>query len=349
MVVTVFTTNGLLGISNSSAKRNDIVGKAERLTHNPHPPMKLVSRRVFLRSSTLLMGSTLVSPSLPQVQPAQKPLRLGGPIFLKSNDPDELAREHRRLRYSAAYVPSVELKDTDKINAIQKAFAAQNVILAEVGAWVNMLDQDAEKRRKNLTYVTDRLALAEAVGALTCVNIAGSYSPTHWDGPDARNLTQDYFDATVENCRRVIDAVKPKRTKFALEMMGWSLPDGPDSYLKFIKAIDRPAFGAHIDIANIINSPARYYSNTALITETFRKLGRWIVSAHAKDVGGKDGHFAETMPGRGNLDYGTYLRNVTALPQEVPLLLEHLRTAEEYDEARQYVISQATKAQIQLA
>lgn len=311
--------------------------------------MKPVSRRVFLRAATVLAGSSLVSSSFAYPITAQKPLRLGGPIFLKSDDPDELAREHRRLRYGAAYVPPVELNDTIKINAIRKAFATQNVLIAEVGAWVNMLDLDAEKRRKNMTYVTERLALADAVGALTCVNIGGSYNPTHWDGPDARNLTQEYFDATVENCRKVIDAVKPKRARFALEMMGWSLPDGPDSYLKFIKAIDRPAFGAHIDIANIINNPTRYYANAALIDETFRKLGRWIVSSHAKDIYGKDGHFAETMPGRGTIDYGTYIRNVTALPQEVPLMLEHLRTAAEYNEARLFVISQADKVKIPLA
>jgi sugar phosphate isomerase/epimerase len=310
--------------------------------------MKLFSRRHFLQSSTLLAGS-LVVPHLPVLKTAPKPLRLGGPIFLKSDDPEELAREHRRLNYSSAYVPAVKLTETAKITAIRKAFAEQNVLIAEVGAWVNMLDQDAEKRSKNLAYVTERLALADEIGALTCVNIAGSYNPKQWDGPDARNLTKDYFDATVENCRKVIDAVKPKKAKFALEMMGWSLPDGPDSYLKFIKAIDRPGFGAHVDIANIINTPERFYNNAALIDETFRKLGRWIVAVHAKDVHGKDVHFAETMPGRGTLDYVAYMRNVTALPNEVPFMLEHLRTPEEYDEARQFVIGKATEAGIPLA
>jgi sugar phosphate isomerase/epimerase len=311
--------------------------------------MKSLSRRGFLQSSAVLASTAVLAPHLPVGKVPQKSLRLGGPIFLKSDDPDELAREHRRLRYSAAYVPAVELGDTGKIEAIRKAFAAQNVIIAEVGAWVNMLEQDAEKRRKNMAYVTDRLALAEAVGARVCVNIGGSYSPTHWDGPDARDMSKEYFDATVENCRKVIDAVKPKRAKFALEMMGWSLPDGPDSYLKFIKAIDRPAFGAHVDVANIINSPTRFFSNAALMDETFRKLGRWIVSVHAKDIAPKDGHFVETMPGRGSLDYAAYIRNVTSLAQEVPLMLEHLRTAEEYDEARQFVIKKATEIQIPLA
>ncbi|GAA4421532.1 hypothetical protein GCM10023187_57480 [Nibrella viscosa] len=307
-----------------------------------------ILRRTFLQSTALLAGSVLL-PNHSFAKAAPNALRLGGPIFLKSDDPAELAREHRRLGYSAAYVPAVNTQDSANIKAIEKAFAEQNVIIAEVGAWVNMLDLAPEKRAKNLTYVTERLALADAVGALTCVNIAGSYNPKNWDGPDARNVSKEFFDATVENCRKVIDAVKPKRAKFSLEMMGWSLPDGPDSYLKFIKAIDRPAFGAHVDIANIVNSPDRYYNNTALINETFRKLGRWIVSVHGKDVYGKDAHLAETMPGRGGLDYTTYLRNVTSLPQPVPFMLEHLRTAEEYDEARQYVIRRAAEAQIPLA
>ncbi|AXE19958.1 sugar phosphate isomerase/epimerase [Runella rosea] len=307
--------------------------------------MKSFSRRRFLQSSSLLAGAAL----LPQFRPAQRPLRLGGPIFLQSDDPVELAKEHRRLGYSAAYVPKVELKDTQRIAVLRKAFAEQNVIIAEVGAWVNMLDADAEKRKKNMAYVTERLALAEEIGALTCIDIAGSYNPKHWDGPDARNLTKEYFDATVENCRKVIDAVKPKTAKFALEMMGWSLPNDADSCLKFIKAMDRPAFAAHVDIANIINSPERFYQNTALINDTFKKLGKWIVSCHAKDVVGKDVHFAETMPGRGGMDYATYLRNVTALPREVPLMLEHLRTPEEYDEARLYVMKVAKDTGIPLA
>lgn len=307
--------------------------------------MKSLTRRRFLHSSGILVGATL----LPQFKSASNALRLGGPIFLKSDDPVELAKEHRRLGYSAAYVPKVELKDTQRIAVLRKAFAEQNVIIAEVGAWVNMLDADAEKRKKNMAYVTERLALAEEIGALTCIDIAGSYHLKQWDGPDARNLTKEYFDATVENCRKVIDAVKPKTAKFALEMMGWSLPNDADSCLKFIKAIDRPAFAAHVDIANIINSPERFYQNTALINDTFKKLGKWIVSCHAKDVVGKDVHFAETMPGRGGMDYATYLRNVTALPREVPLMLEHLRTPEEYDEARLYVMKVAKDTGIPLA
>ena len=269
-----------------------------------------------------------------------RPVRLGGPVFLKTEDPQQLAREHRRLGYSAAYCPNAKPDDGARLREIEKAFAAENVVIAEVGAWVNMLDPDPEKRRANLGQVTSRLALAEGVGARCCVDIAGSYNPKVWFGPHPRNLSREFFDATVENCRRVIDEIKPKRTRFTVEMMGWALPDGPDSYVELIKAVDRPAFGVHLDVCNVINSPSRFYYNRKVIAECFEKLGRWVVSCHAKDLAWTvemNVHFVEVVPGRGEVDYAEYLRQVARLPVDAPLMLEHLKTAEEYEEGKQYI------------
>jgi sugar phosphate isomerase/epimerase len=271
---------------------------------------------------------------------SSRPIRLGGPVFLKSDDPFELAREHRRLGYSAAYCPGVKPEDSARQREIEKAFAAADVVIAEVGAWVNMLDPDAAKARENQRMVASRLAVAEAVGARCCVDIAGSYNPKVWYGPDARNLSREFFDASVENCRRILDEVRPKRTRFTIEMMGWALPDGPDSYLELIRAIDRPSFGVHIDVCNVINSPSRFYYNRRVIAECFEKLGRWIVSCHAKDLAWPaemNVHFVEVVPGRGEIDYSEYLRRVAALPVDAPLMLEHLSTAEEYEEGKQYI------------
>lgn len=269
-----------------------------------------------------------------------RPVRLGGPIFLKSDDPGELAREHRRLGYSAAYSPAARVEDGERVRAIRSAFAAENVAIAEVGAWRNMLDPDAQKRADNLRYVTERLALAEALAARCCVDIAGSYNSTVWYGAHPKNLSREFFDATVENCRQVIDAVKPRATKFSIEMMGWSLPDGPDSYLKLIRAVDRPAFAVHMDVCNGVNSPARFYDNAGFTRECFAKLGKWIVSCHAKDLAWipeYNVHFREVVPGRGQIDYVAYLRELSTLPVDAPLMLEHLQTPEEYKEGADYI------------
>jgi sugar phosphate isomerase/epimerase len=263
------------------------------------------------------------------------PVRLGGPIFLKSGDPRELAREHRRLGYAAAYCPATELKDAAKVEA---AFKAENVIIAEVGAWKNMLDPDLAVRKANLDYVTARMALADAVGARCCVDIAGSFNPKVWYGPHKDNFSKQFFDVTVENCRHIIDAVKPRRAKFALEIMGWTMPETAERYIQLIKAIQRPAFGVHIDVCNGINSPEKFYNNAAFTEELFAKLGRWVVSCHAKDLAWTpemNVHFVEVIPGRGELDYRPYLKALTAI--DAPLMLEHLKTAEEYLEGATYI------------
>jgi sugar phosphate isomerase/epimerase len=304
------------------------------------------TRREFLGKSGTIASLALANePVSGSAGPTSaRRLRLGGPIFLKSDDPAELAEEHRRLGYRAAYAPAVKINETDRIKAIIKEYAARDVALAEVGAWKNMLDPDIEKRRENVAYVQERLAVAEALGARCCVDIAGSYNPTYWCGPDPRNFSEEFIDATVEHCRHMIDAVKPTRTKFTIEMMPFNFPSGPDDYLKLINKVDRPAFAVHLDVCNVMNSPERMYNNSAMIDECFRKLGRWIASCHAKDLTWEDYVqvcLREVIPGRGHIDYRAYLHGLAGLPADAPLMLEHLKTAEEYDEGRHHIQSVA--------
>ncbi len=138
--------------------------------------------------------------------------------------------------------------------------------------------------------------------------------------------------------RALIDAVKPKRAKFALEMMQYSLPDSVDCYRALIRAVDRPAFAAHLDPVNLILTPRQYFDSGALIRECFEKLGPWIVSCHAKDIVLHHQaalHFDEILPGDGALDYRTFLRELDRFP-DVPLMLEHLPDPD-YARARDHI------------
>jgi sugar phosphate isomerase/epimerase len=259
---------------------------------------------------------------------------------VKTDDPSELALAHVKLGYRAAYCPNIPLEDSARISALSAAFAKHDVVLAEVGRWVNLLEADPAVRAKNLASVTDGLALAEAAGALCCVDIVGSFNKTRWDGPHPDNVSSAGFDAAVENARKIIDAVKPTRAKFCYEMMPWTIPDSPDSCAKLIRAVDRKAFAVHLDPCNLVNSPERYYRNTDLLNECFDKLGSWIVSCHAKDLSWEPAanvYFKEVRPGAGGLDYGTYLARLAQLPHSAPLMLEHLPNAHEYDLAREHV------------
>jgi sugar phosphate isomerase/epimerase len=273
-------------------------------------------------------------------------MRLGASWQPQFDDPEQVVRAHVAAGYAAAVCPKLSLDQPERIRALREAFARHDVLIAEVGVWNNMLDPDPVKRAANLEANVRALAIAEAVGAVCCVNIAGSFNPQDWDGPHPKNLSQDAFDMTVHNVRHIIDAVRPKQAKYTLEPMPWVVPDGPDSYLRLIEAIDRPAFAVHLDPVNMINSPGRYYDNAGFLRECFARLGPWIVSCHAKDtlLGDKlTTHLAEVRPGLGALDYTVFLHELNKLAGDTPLIIEHL-PAEEYPPAREYVVGVARTA-----
>jgi sugar phosphate isomerase/epimerase len=312
---------------------------------------RTVDRREFIKDTLSLSALALVLHPLSGwkamgATASAGKMRLGAPVFEKIEDPEGLALAHRKLGYRAAYCPDVQLKDSSRIAALSAAFEKHDVVIAEVGRWCNLLDADETRRRQNLQTVTDGLALADAIGARCCVDIAGSYNATSWFGPHPENLSDRFFDATVENARKIIDAVKPKRSKLAFEMMGWALPDSADANLRLIKAVDRPGFAVHLDPCNLVNCPDKFYHNTALLNECFDKLGAHIVSCHAKDLAWEiemNVHFKEVLPGTGSLDYSTFLKRIAMLPQCPPLMIEHLANAGDYLRARDFIQETARK------
>jgi len=151
-------------------------------------------------------------------------IRFGGPLFgVDMLDPDAVAEACRRLGYGAIYCPDL---DPDDERACR-----------DYG--------EANETETNLQKAIGRMLVAELVGARCCVDIAGSFHPSSWHGADPRNVSSEMFEAAVENARRIIDAVKPRRAKFTYEMMQWAIPDSPDSYLELIRRVLRETRPPH--------------------------------------------------------------------------------------------------------
>jgi sugar phosphate isomerase/epimerase len=55
------------------------------------------------------------------------------------------------------------------------------------------------------------------------------------------------------------------------------------------------------------------------------------------------------VPGRGKIDYAAYLRALAALDNDAPLMLEHLKTADEYAEGAAYIRKTAAAASVSFA
>jgi len=262
-------------------------------------------------------------------------MRLGAPVF-GFNTADEWIKAHERKGYKAAYWPLRDDAPEARVSEFVRATADNDIVIAEVGIWNNMLDPDPAKRSENFDKAVKRLETAERVGARCCVNISGSRSPL-WDGPDMRNLTEETYWMVVEDTRRLIDAVDPKNTRYTLEPMPWMFPHDEQDVLRLIKDIDRPAFAAHVDMVNLVNSYDKYIATGAMTDRFFGALKPHIRSVHLKDTriipDRLTLHIDEALPGEGEFDYPALLRNCAALDEDLPMMIEHLRGEEEYDRA----------------
>lgn len=283
-------------------------------------------------------------------------IRFGGPIFQNNqkaagaaeshgalaDDPAALARAHKAKGYSAAYAPRVSLRDADKIRDIRNAFENEDIMIAEVGCWCNLMDIDPETRDNNRSIMLESLALAEELGAACVVGLAGSYC--HGDVTSQhskRNFSQEAFDDTVDMARYFIDSVKPKKTFLTFEVYQFGVVDSIDMICRLLKAVDRKQFGVHLDLTNFVNSPRAYWTSGDIMRECIRQFGDRIVAAHAKDVRMKVSIpsviLEEVIPGEGNLDIAVCIRELHKLPQQVPYMMEHLASEEEYDRSAAYI------------
>ena len=266
-------------------------------------------------------------------------MRLTAPLIEPFTDPESWVAAVRRAGYTASYSPLNSPASDATVRAYETAAKRADIVISEVGAWSNPIDPDPKKAAEALLNCQRNLDVAERLGARCCVNIVGSRNPQKWDGPHPDNFKKETFDLIVETTRKIIDAVKPRRTFYALETMPWIFPSSPDEYLDLIRAIDRPEFAVHLDPVNIINSPQRIYNIASLIRECFEKLGPYIKSCHAKDIVLRENltvHLDECKPGTGAMDYKVYLQELAKLDPDTTLCLEHLPN-EEYAPSANYI------------
>jgi len=273
-------------------------------------------------------------------------IRLGGPIFTGYENPDQWVKAVQSAGFTAAYCPVDPSAESDEIKAYRESAGKAGILISEVGTWSNPISPDEQEKEAAMEKCIAGLKLADEIGASCCVNISGSRNREKWAGPHMENLSDETFEMVVESTRKIIDAVKPSRTWFTLEAMPWAFPYSADSYLRLIRAIDRERFAVHLDPVNMVTSPEVYFNNAKMLKECFNKLGPYIRSCHAKDIIINEEiytpHLDELRPGLGKLDYGVFLTELAKL-DNVPLMMEHLDTAEEYGKAAGYIRSVATE------
>ena len=90
-----------------------------------------------------------------------------------------------------------------------------------------------------------------------------------------------------------------------------------------------------------MNSPRAFFSTGGIVHDCVRRFGDRIISSHIKDIKLQEPagnvRIYDVIPGEGNIDFHTYIRELHKLPQEVPFLLEPMDSEEHCNQAVAYI------------
>lgn len=259
-------------------------------------------------------------------------MRLGTSSPLSHESAEDWAKKQRALGCTSVVFPVQSSESEQRICEYKNAADKYGLVIAEVGIWRNALASDEEERRKNTDYCVEQLRLADFLGARCAVNVAGAFGP-RWDGHYKENFTDEAWKKTVAIIREVIDRADVKNTYFTMEPMPWMIPSSPRDYLRLIEAVDRDRFAVHLDIINMTNSAERYFNAEEFVDECAGLLGSRIRSCHIKDVHLKEEYtfqLEECAPGQGEFPLRYYIKRMNEIDSDMPVILEHLNTDEEY-------------------
>lgn len=259
-------------------------------------------------------------------------MRLGTSSPLRHGSPEEWAKKQLELGCRAVVFPLSSDDPEDLIQEYVKAARSNDLLIAEVGIWRNAMSLDPADRKAQRDYCVKQLQLADRIGARCAVNVAGAIGP-RWDGHYKENFTEEARKQTVSMVREIIDRAEITDTYFTLEPMPWMIPTGPEDYVRLIEEVDRERFAVHMDIINMTNSFERYYGAEAFIDRCAELLGNRIRSCHIKDVHLKEEYtfqLEECAPGKGEFPLRYYVEKMNGIDPDMPVILEHLNTDEEY-------------------
>ncbi|MCR1839284.1 sugar phosphate isomerase/epimerase family protein [Murimonas intestini] len=276
-------------------------------------------------------------------------MRIGLSSALEHETPEEWALRMQELGCRSVVFPVDYTAPENVIADYADAAHSHDLMIAEVGIWRNVFAIDPKEQREARQRAAGQLKLADEIGAKCCVNVAGTYGGPLWDGGYKTNYSKECWDMIRDYTRGLLDEVKPARTKYSLEAMPWMYPSSPDEYLKMLEEVDRPAFGVHMDVVNMINCPGRYFFSDDFLQECFDKLGKFICSCHLKDIRLKTEYtfqLEETYCGNGSLNIEKYISLIDQYDKDMPVIIEHLDTDEEYISSLNYVKERLKRADL---
>ena len=241
---------------------------------------------------------------------------------------------------------SVWLDATDsEVRELHEALETYDVTFFDMHTTGSNIHPDEKEREKVYRYTVDSCTAAEKVGCPMVTTHTGSAGYERAMSPHRDNWTWTTWKKSVTAMKQILKDTAGMRVALGVEATNMTAMNNPRAHLRLIDEIGDPRLKVCIDPVNMINL-GNYYRNTELIEECFDLLGEHIIAGHAKDTyilpDKMSAYITEVAPGKGILDYETYLVRLSRLSSPRTLLIEHIPD-EEYPGAKKYIEDTANR------
>jgi sugar phosphate isomerase/epimerase len=224
---------------------------------------------------------------------------------------------------------------------IASCFERNGIKIAAVFGYYNVVDPDAEKRKRGEARLEALLANWKRLGCQVVSTETGTLNrKSEWlEAPE--NATEEGFAQCRAAVERLARLAEKSGAVLSIEPYWRNVIDSVDRTERLFREVASPAL-------RLVMDPCNYFRKEDLprmqpmLEDMFKRLGDRIVVAHAKDVKASAGGTDLPAAGLGVLDYPLYLRLLARLDREMPLLIEHLALPD-VPRARDYVLGQMEK------
>lgn len=311
-------------------------------------PGDRVSRRVCLKAvATTFLGAGSTALAAGEKKPNPNLIRLGIDAGVYSRFPLEEAVRRIKADGFASVLCSYQFADVRfdpmkpdwrAAEKIAGCFERHGVKIAAVFGYVNVVDPNPARRQAGEARLHTLLKNWKRLGCNNVSTETGTFNEkSQWlDAPE--NYTEEGYRRCRDAFRGLAAVAQDAGAVLSIEAYWRNCIDSIDRAERLLREIDSPGL-------KLVMDPCNYFRKDDLpqmrpmLEAMFRRLGGWIVVAHAKDV--KAAAEGTDLPaaGRGVLDYPLYLKLLAQLGRPVDLIVEHL-TLDDVPRARDFVLAQ---------
>ncbi len=235
----------------------------------------------------------------------------------------------------------------EKAHTIRDAFRDANIPIVAISGYTNLVSPDPSKRKENIEYVKSLLKFARDLGTPYVISETGTYNhESDWVWDD-KNGTPEAFEEILAAIKDLAVYAYEHDAMFLVENYVNNIIGSVDQVLRLFDRVNHPGLGLLMD-------PTNYFTGRNIgqmdqeLDRIFNALGDRIKIAHAKDCKPavdkteKHAHIdaaeSHTFRGAGDvelpaaglgvLNYELYLKRLSKVHPNIPIIIEHLDEAD---------------------